>query len=101
MSLSGVDAHHTNGIAERRIRDIQNSGRNMLIHADHLWKSHITTNLRPYATRLGNQAYNDTPLLGNAQGKTTTQLFKSTELQDHPKHWKPFGCTNFVLTPAL
>ena len=35
MYLSGVDSHHTNGIAERRIRDIQDSGRTMLIHAVH------------------------------------------------------------------
>ena len=78
MSFSGLDAHHTNGIAERRIRDIQDYGRTMLIHAAHRWKSHITTNLWTYAIRLGNQAYIDTPLLGNAQGKTPTQLFTST-----------------------
>ena len=85
----------------RRIRDVQDSGRTMLIHATHRWKSHITTNLWPYAIRLGNQDYNDTPLLGNAQGKNPTQLFTSTEVQENPKHWKPFGCPTFVLTPAL
>ena len=101
MSFSGVDAHHTNEIAERRIRDIQDSSRTMLIHADYQWKSHIITNLWPYAIRLGNRAYNDTPLLVNVQGKTPTQLFTSTEVQDNPKHWKPFGCPTFVLTPSL
>ena len=77
MSFSGVDAHHTNGITERRIRDVQYSGRTMLIHSAHLWKTHITTNLWPYALILGNQAYNITSLLGNAQGKIPTQLFTS------------------------
>ena len=101
MSFSGVDSHHTNGIAERRIRYIQDSVRTMLIHASHRWKTHITTNLWPYAIRLGNQAYNNTPLLVNAQGKTPTQLFTYTEVQDNPKNWKPFGCPTFVLTPAL
>ena len=101
MSFSGVGARHTNGISERRIRDIQDSGRTMLIHTAHRWKSHITTKLLPYAIRLGNKAYNDTPLLVNVQGKTPTQLFTSTEVQENPKHWKPFGCPNFVLTPAL
>ena len=80
VSFLGLDAHHTNGIAERRIRDVQESGRTMLIHATHFWKSHITTNLWAYAIRLGNQAYNNTPLLGNAQGNTPTQLFTSTEV---------------------
>ena len=101
MSLSGVDAHHTNGIAERRIPDVQDSGCTMLIHTAHWWKTHITTNLWSYALRLGNQAYNNTPLLGNAQGKTPTQLLTSIEVQNNPKHWKPFGCPTFVLTPEL
>ena len=73
----------------------------MITHAAHQWKSNITTNLWPYSIRLGNQAYNDTPLLGNAQGNTPKQLFTSTEVQDNPKHWKPFGCPTFLLTPAL
>ena len=77
MSFSAVDAHHTNGIAERRIQDIQYSGRNMLIHAAHFWKKNIITNLWPYALRLGNQAYNNTPLLGNTQGKPPTKIFTS------------------------
>ena len=101
MSFSGVNANHTNGISERRIRDVQDSGRTMLIHSAHLWKSHITPNLWPYAIILGNQAYNDTPLLGNAQGKTPTQMFTSIEVQDNQNHWKPFGCPTFVLTPSL
>ena len=73
----------------------------MIIHAAHSWKTHITTNLWPYALRLGNQAYNNTPILGNTPGKTPTQLFTSTEVQDNIKHWKPFGCPTFVLTPSL
>ena len=35
MYFSRVDAHHTNRIAECRIRDIQDSGRTMLVHAAH------------------------------------------------------------------
>ena len=86
MSFSRVDDNHTNGISERRIRDIQDSGRTILIHAAYLCKTHITTNLWPYALILDNQAYNNTPLLGNAQGKTPTQLFTSTEVKEKPKH---------------
>ena len=83
MSFSGVDAHHTNGISELRIQDIQDSGRTMLIHTAHMWKKHITTNLWPYALRLGNEAYNNIPVLLNSQGKNPTQLFTSTEVQDN------------------
>ena len=101
MYFSWVDSHYTNGIYERRIQDIQDSGRSMVIQATHRRKTHITTNLWPYALRLGNQAYNNKPLLGNTQGKNTTQLFTSTEVQDNPNHWKPFGCPTFILNPAL
>ena len=73
----------------------------MRIHAFHRWKTHITTNLWPYALRLGNEAYNNIPILLNSQGKNPTQLFTSTEVQYNPKHWKPFVCSAFVLTPAL
>ena len=73
----------------------------MLIYTAHRLKTYITTNLWPYAFRLGNQAYKNTPLLGNSQGKTLKQLFTSTEVQEKPKHWKPFGCPTSVLTPAL
>ena len=86
MSFSGLDAHHKNWITERRIRDIQYSDRTMLIHTGHLWKTRITTNLWPYALRLGNQAYKNTPLLGNEQVKTPTQLFTSTEVHNNPKY---------------
>ena len=55
----------------------------------------------PYALRLANQAYNNTPLLGRAEGKTPTQLFMSTKLDNNPKHWHNFGCPEYVLTPQL
>ena len=54
-----------------------------------------------HALWLANQAYNNTPLLGRAEGKTPTQLFKSTKVDDNPKHWHPFGCPAYVLTPQL
>ena len=101
MTYSGVDAHHTNGIAERRIRDIQDNCRAMLIHANHKWRTHITANLWPYALRLANLAYNNTPLLGRKDGKTPLQLFALTEVDSNPKHWKTFGCPSYVLVQSL
>ena len=101
MTFAGVDAHHTNGLAKHRIRDIQDNGRTMMIHATHKWKTHTTINLWKYALQLANQAYNNTPLLGRAEGKTPTQLFTSTEVDDNPKHWHPFGCPGYVLTPQF
>ena len=39
-------------MAERRIRELQESGRTMLIHAQRRWPSTVTTNLWPYAVRV-------------------------------------------------
>ena len=101
MTFAGVDAHYINGLAECRIMYIQDNGRAMMIHATHKWKTHNTIKLWPYALRLSNQAYNNTHLLGRAEGKTPTQMFTSTEVDDNPKHWHPFGCPAYVLTPQL
>ena len=35
LTCAGVNAHHQNGIAERRIRELQGTARTMLIHAQH------------------------------------------------------------------
>ena len=37
-----VDDHHTNGLAERRIRDIQDNVRAMILRAQHKWLEAIT-----------------------------------------------------------
>lgn len=73
LTFAGVDAHHTNGLAECRIQDIQDNRRAMLLHAAHKWKTHVTANLWPYALCTANHAYNNTPLLDNPEGKTPTQ----------------------------
>jgi hypothetical protein len=45
MTFAGVNAHHQNGHAERRIRELQELARAMLIHANARWKDSITPNL--------------------------------------------------------
>ncbi len=49
LSYAGVNAHHQNGRAERRIGLLQEQARTMLIHSSHRWLSAITANLWPYA----------------------------------------------------
>ena len=45
MSLCGVNVHFQNGVAERRVRDLQDRTRTQLLHAQIRWKQAITTNL--------------------------------------------------------
>ena len=54
VSFSGVNAHFMNGKSERRIRELQDSARTMLVHAKHRWPRAITAHLWPYALRTAN-----------------------------------------------
>jgi predicted ATPase with chaperone activity len=51
-----------NGIAERRIKELQEMTRASLAHANYRWSEALTANLWPYAMRLANEAFNATPL---------------------------------------
>ena len=101
LSFAGVNAHHQNGIAERRIRTLQELARTMLIHAAKRWPKAVTTNLWPYAIRMANDVLNETPHLQDKTRRTAQQIFSNTAVQTNPKHWKPFGCPVFVLDRRL
>ena len=49
LSFCGVNAHHQNGVAKKRIRDLQEAVRAALIHAKQRWLEAIKTSLWPYA----------------------------------------------------
>ena len=49
LTFAGVNAHHQNGIAEQRIRELQEMTRVMLIHASKRWPGVVTIHLWPYA----------------------------------------------------
>ena len=43
LTYAGVNAHHQNGIAERRVRSLQDMARTMLIHVNHHWLAAISS----------------------------------------------------------
>jgi hypothetical protein len=49
LTFAGVNAHHQNRIAERRIRELQELARTILVHANRRWPKAVTANLLPYA----------------------------------------------------
>ena len=101
MTYAGVNAHHENGIAEKRIRDLQDLARTMLLHASRRWPKAINAHLWPYALRMANDAINEAPSLRDSQRRTPNNIFANTEVQSNPKHWKPFGCPAYVLDSQL
>ena len=101
LTFAGVNAHHQNGIAERRIRILQELARTMLIHGNKRWPKAVTNNLWPYALRMANDVLIETPLMQNKEKLSPHQLFSSTRTQPNPKHWKPFGCPVYVLDSSI
>ncbi|KAI2494580.1 hypothetical protein MHU86_19950 [Fragilaria crotonensis] len=95
LTFCGVNAHFQNGIAERRIRDLQDRARTMIVHAKHRWPNAITSNLWPYAIRLANDSSRCIPI---RDGKNPMQLFTGHEFQvSAHQHLHPFGCPMYVL----
>ena len=91
ISFSGVGAHHQNGVAERRIRDLQDGARAMLIHAYRRWPNAISVNLWPYALRNATDIRNATT---NEKGNMTPVAAKLTSFH-------PFGCPVYVLDARM
>jgi hypothetical protein len=101
MSYAGVNAHHQNGVAERRIRELQELARAMLIHANFRWKDSVTANLWPYAIRMASDAVNNTPSFQDPARRAPIEMFTGSKVVSNPKHWKPFGCPVYVLDNSL
>jgi hypothetical protein len=51
LSFCGVNAHHQNGKAESRIKDVTTGGRTALLHAAHRWPKAIDASLWPAAIK--------------------------------------------------
>ena len=61
LTFCEVNAHFQNGMAERRIRELQEQARTMLIHANRRWPEVVNAHLWPYAIRMANDIFNHTP----------------------------------------
>ena len=101
LTFAGVNAHHQNGVAERRIRELQELARTMMIHANRRWKNVHSTMLWPYAFRMANNLYNNAPLLKNKDNLTPMQIATGSTVEINKKHIKTFGCPAYVLSRSL
>ena len=95
MSFSGVGAHFQNGVAEKRIRDLQDAARTMILHSQRRWPNAIDAHLWPYAVRLACDIDNNTPRIKTAE--TPIERFSSIPVQPRTKHYHHFGCPVYVL----
>ena len=101
LTFAGVGAHHQNGKAENKIRQLQSQSRTMLIHANRRWPEAITANLWPYAVRMACESSNVVPSLGFKDHRTPLEAFGKGHVTTNAKHWQPFGCPVYVLDAKL
>ena len=99
ISFCGVNAHFQNGIAEKRIRDLQEKARKMLLHAIERWPSEITVHLWPYSLRTANDQMNHTP--DNVDGSSKMERFTKVQVSTHLKVFHTWGCPIYALNNTL
>ena len=99
ISYCGVNAHFQNGIAERRIRDLQERTRTSMLYAMSKWKKMVKINLWPYAMRHANDVANATPRKGDEL--SPLELFSGVQIAPKLGHFHAFGCPTYVLDNAL
>ena len=99
ITYCGVNAHFQNGIAEKRIRDLQEQARMMLLFVVHKWPRMLSMALWPYALRTANEVRNATPM--ENQTKTPMELFAQVAIAPKLKHFHTFGCPTYILDNKL
>ena len=95
ISYAGVGAHHQNGIAEKRIGDLQRRATTLLLHAQRRWPDAINVHLWPYALRCANETRNTTPTKGHDQ--CPLSRFNGSDFTPSYRHQHHFGCPVYVL----
>ena len=99
LSYCGVNAHFQNGIAERRIRDLQEQTRTSMLYAMNKRKKMVLICLWPYAMRHANDVANATPRKG--QDDSPVEKFTGVPVRPKLRHFHAFGCPAYVLDNAL
>lgn len=101
LTFAGVNAHHQNGVAERRIQDIHTLSRTSLIHTNKRCPTAITNNLWPYAMRMVVHVLNNTPSFKLEGIQSPMKKFSDSQVHINLKHFYHFGCPTYVLERPL
>ena len=101
LSFAGINAHHINGVAERKVRELQSMARTMMLHATRRWQAAMSTHLCPYALRQALMAINASLSSADIMKQSPMEVFSNTKVTMNLKHWKTFGCPVYILKNEL
>lgn len=101
ISLSGVGAHHQNGVSERAIKTITSWARAMLMHMVIHWPDCSDLALWPFALNYSVFIWNHLPK--QESGLCPEEIFTSTRIDvaNILSRIKVWGCPTYVLDPTL
>jgi hypothetical protein len=95
----GVNAHFQNGIAEKRIRDLQEQARTMMLHAKSRWPKGVDIHLWPYTLRSTNYLRQVTP--DKEDGTSPLERFSGAEVAANLKDCRTPLCPVYALNSSL
>ena len=113
MSFCGVNAHHQNGKAENRVKDVTISTRTSLLHAAHRWPNVIHSSLWPAAMKNYINLRNSLPtkfppsqrigksIVTSRYNSSPLSRFFQSEVEPYLNNFKPFGYPVYVLEASL
>ena len=99
VTYCGINAYHQNGRVEKRIRDLQDHARVLIMHVTNELLDAITPHLWPYAIQLSNEVRNHSS--SNQSGLIPLAGFSRTSRDPDITHLQTFGCPAYVLMPEL
>jgi hypothetical protein len=99
LTFCGVNAHFQNGRAEKAIRDLSESARKQLLHAQARWPNAIHLSLWPYALRTAVALHNTLPTLEG--GTSRLENFSSIRVGIKLRNLHVFGAPVFALSNEL
>ena len=100
ISFCGVGAHHQNGVAEKKIRDLQENARTMMLHASLRWPMAHSVSLWPYSLRTAVDVMNATPRVDKTS-ISPIEKFSGVKIRPQLKNFHSFGCPVYVLSAPL
>ena len=91
-----VNAHFQNGVAEKRIQDLQDLTHTAMLHASAHWPKAFSNHLWPYVLRcINNETHISVPK--RLDGKLSLQIFLSMSVLPKANTFHPFRCPVYIL----
>jgi hypothetical protein len=101
ISLSGVGAHHQNGVAERAIQTGTQWARSMLLHQAIHWPDQTRLDLWPFALEHSVYLWNHLPKKDSLMAPVELFTGSTFIVYNHIARARVWGCPVYVLDPNL